>query len=546
MASSSQEVTQSVFNVGIVGAGTGGMSTAMGLQMPEFTTTAYEAGDYLGGHIKSVRVDLGDGRSEVVHMGAQFIPGPDFYPQFWSYVHDLLKIELQEYELTMCLEDLRSGRKTVLPPLYHAPADDNPRNNTIDTLTCGLFQWLRRRGPQPETRLNLQTIFNELGNLIEFKKIIDSSLGSHDIMTMQEFMQRTRRTHPHIFTRHFNTFIDLIIPLMAGAWGDSFQNMLQSLQHYSMVYLGIGAQGNNKWYRIPDGLSTFINAMEAFCSRTTFKRNHPISAIEPVLVDGVLKYSLYRDDKRVTNEDGSPVLHDRLVLSCPVNVGRRLLAQMLERHAKVFDASPELMAQRAKLYELVDAMNGVEYYPTTIVFHRDERFRVPEDTVVYVRWNGVHAVTTMRLGEVMKTWVYDDQPEADKPRPESIVTVDGTPLVAHHYHPRMNMAYYQCERRLHELQGVAGLYHAHIIAGHNDSNNSAQTAGTEVAVRLNMEAGCLARNDVLQGHAQPVIACVEKGCISSGPSTHGTHFVDVLLDEDSSLSVDAAASSSYQ
>ncbi|KTC98347.1 amine oxidase, flavin containing [Legionella geestiana] len=546
MASSSKEVSQTVLNIGIVGAGTGGMSTAMGLQMPEFKTTAYEASDYLGGHIKSVRVDLGDGRSEVVHMGAQFIPGPDFYPQFWSYVHDLLKIELEEYELTMCLEDMRTGRKTVLPPLYHAPADDDPHNNTLDTLTCGIFQWMRRRRPQPETRLNLQTIFNELGKLIEFKKIIDSSLDSHEIMTMQEFMQRTRLTHPHIFTRHFNTFKDLIIPLMAGAWGDSFQNMLQSLQHYSMVYLGIGAQGNNKWYRIPEGLSTFINAMESFCSGTTFMRNQLISEIEPVIVDGKLKYSLYCNGKFFENEDRTPVLHDRLVLSCPVFHGRQLLAKMLEMHGGVFDESDELKAQRAKLQELVDAMNAVEYYPTTIVFHRDERFKVPEDTVVYVRWDGNHAVTTMRLGEVMKTWVYDDQPEADKPHPDSIVTVDGTPLIAHHYHPRMNMHYFQCERKLHELQGVAGLYHAHIIAGHNDSNNSAQTAGTEVAVRLNMEAGCLERNAVLQMHAQPVIACVQKGCISSGPSTHGTHFVDIRLDEDISSSEEAVASSSYR
>lgn len=454
-------------NVAIIGGGTG-LTTAWGLEnQDKFNVTVFEASDRLGGHIHSMNLN-----GVIVEGGAEFIGSPDVY----TNVHLLLKylsVALDKFQLNMDFNNLKEDDHTVLPPVYDTSSgkDSSKRRSFLNY--CGLFG---HKGKQNETHISWHTMVTELCTLINLNNAIKHAkkklVKPDEMITLEQFVNNFINDGP-IFLNHRRDFADnFLYPLIAAGWGVSIDRIKTFGAHYAMQYL----EADLGWYDAPDGLSDYINRMQAQCTNTSFQLNTPIKKIIPVEVNGELKYQLQKqDDSFVLDESGDPAFYDDLVISTPGEVTTRLISDI----------------ENEELRELCEKLAKVTYYDTTVVFHQDPKYLSENNTVVHSRFDGTQAANTMCKpwkypeGEVpiMKTWVLPGQP-----KPENIL------YEAHYRHPAMDRNYYEAQITLHKMQGKTGIWYGGILAGFNDSHESGVTVALEVAARLNQQENTLENN----------------------------------------------------
>lgn len=159
----------------------------------------------------------------------------------------------------------------------------------------------------------------------------------------------------------------------------------------------------------------------------------------------------------------------------------------------------ELLRSMDGLEAVTEQLDRVEYFDTTIAVHGDRRLMPPRRgawSVVNARWDGEHShlsVWDPALGlDVFRSWVtYDTQP------PEPLYAT------VTYRHGKITPAYFDAQRRLKDLNGVAHVWIAGLYMHDTDSHESAIRSAVAVARRLAPESERLALLDSFPGKAKP-------------------------------------------
>jgi uncharacterized protein len=461
--------TQKKRKVAVIGGGTG-LTTAWGLDNQDaFDVTLFESSDRLGGHIHSIKLN-----DVMVEGGAEFIGSPEVY----ANVHILFKylgIKLDEFQLNMDFNNLKTKDHTVLPPLYETSSGKDSAWSFLKF--CGLFG---KTNAQDEMRLSWDTLLTELCTMINLNEAIKDAkkklTSTDDMVTLEHFVNEFVANGPPVLN-HRRTFADeFLYPLIAAGWGVSVDTIKTFGAHYAMQYL----EADLTWYDAPRGLSQYIRHMKRACTNTSFQMNTTIDKVIPVTVDGETKYQLQKKNGTFFHdEEGKIAVYDDVVLSTSGEVTANLISGIDDQ----------------ELRDLREKLSRVTYYDTTVVFHQDPKYRSKNNTVVHSRFDGTQSANTMCKSwkypegtvPIMKTWVLPGQP-----MPENVL------YEAHYRHPVMDRNYYEAQKALHEMQGKTGIWYGGIIAGVNDSHESGVTVALEVAARLNQQENTLENNERLK------------------------------------------------
>jgi uncharacterized protein len=441
-------------NIAIIGAGTG-LTTAWLLEEHEqFNVHVFEKQERLGGHINSVDIEV-DGRQIVEEGGAEFIgPSSDYTNVHRLFNH--LKVKLIEYNLNSHFENCDNDEYVVLPPLY---------NNADGWIKYPFFC---SDSVQKAYHLDFHTLLFEINKLLKLNELINQAksklLDSSDVLTLEAFIS-TYTSH-----KDDTEFLEqFFYPFVAAGWGVAIEDVKQFCAHYAMQYLMLG----DKWFHAVDGLSTYIDTMAKQCTRSQIHTKTEIVALIPINVDGQDKYQLQKsDDSLVCDKMGQPILFDDVVISTPAFASAQLLSKI---------DNEDITAIRDKL-------SKVEYFDTEIVIHQDMDYASKFNTVVHTRFEKGQAANTMCKDwlypdgskKVFKTWVLPGQN-----KPNNILQT------FHYRHPKIDVNYYQAQQVIHLNQGVAGIFHAGILAGGSDSHESGITAAIDAACKVCIKENAL-------------------------------------------------------
>lgn len=488
----------------IIGGGTGSTTADMLEHMSNMSVTLTEASDRLGGHINSLYFELigddpyhpesykilsfedaqeafKDSKRKVVvaEGGAEFIGPPEAYPNVHTHFGKL-GVKLDEYAMSTHLhpykENTVSNNDVVLPPIYHATEERVAKNPQ-------LFKQVNRR--QKNMRVDLKSLFTDFPHLIELQLAL--SKLAHDInsgnpsavKTLEQFIEDFK--HNSIIP---NSEIDqfaneVLYPIVAASWGVPILKAKEYMAHYAMNYLSLGMD----WYDAPQGLSSYIHAMQERWKNCDTRTNTTVTRVELAqssTIEAPKYIARLSDDSILADKEGNPIEYDEIVVATPANVTKDILSGL--RHL------PEMGA-------LIEKLSAVRYYDTTVAFHLDKRYETDRQTVVHTRMEGDLAVNTAQKdwkGPVMKTWVLPGQE-----MPNHVLSTK------QYKHPHMDKAYYEAQEALRAYQNKYGIHFGGILAGLGDSHEDALTVALETAHRICEKEKCVAQNDRLKPFLTP-------------------------------------------
>ena len=447
----------------VIGGGTG-LTTAWALEkQDEFEVTLVEASHRLGGHIHTITTPDG----YILEGGAEFIGLPASYPK----VNTLMKhfgVQFQTFDLNTVLINTQSKEHIMLPP-YSGKTD----------CCCSCFGFFSNRHNTPQDALHVDwfNALKNITNLLDLHELIQQAkeklLHPDEVLTVEAFAEWFIKNDDHLINMEKRTFVNTILyPLLSAAWGVELHDMKEFCAHYALNYLALGQQ----WQDAKNGLSTCYSNMAKACTKTNFVMGSPVAKLETVQV-GAADAPVNQYKVRLTNgnyildHENNIALFDHVVLTTPANVTKDIISDLDD---------PQMRLLKEKL-------SAVNYYHTQLVFHRDTRYLfspTPEnDRVLHIHYNGKQAANTAtkywkyKKGEVpiMKTWILPGQEEPD---PKTVVHR------VEYFHPHMKRPYYEAQHVLHNLQGQHGIYFGGILAGFNDSHESATTVALDIAHRI--------------------------------------------------------------
>lgn len=459
--------SSSATQVAVIGGGTG-LTAAWALEnQKQFNVTVFEESDQLGGHVNSFSVN-----GKILEAGAEFIGNESMYPNVHK-LFDYLEIELQQFELNMDFNDLRTNKHIILPPLFHT-SKNKSNSDEIDCFSgCGFF-----KNPEPQTKTNFSTdtILCNFGNLLNINEAIKAAKEKlahpNEMITLKQFVNTFKNHHPEFISHKADFAKTLLYPVIAASWGVSIDTIKTFAAHYAMNYLA----SDRNWYDAPKGLSSYIQKMAKQCEQTQFQLKTSIKKIVPVEINDQKKYKLLlKDDSYFSDENGEPLLYDDVIITTPAYISEELIDEI----------------ENKDIQGLRKILSKVTYYETTVVFHQDINYLSPNNTIVHTRFDGKQSANTVcknwKYSEeeipVMKTWVFPGQD-----MPNKIIKV------AKFKHPIMDKNYYEAQQAIHHMQGIEGLWHGGILAGFNDSHESGITAALQVATNLCLREGCIQEN----------------------------------------------------
>lgn len=489
-------------NVLVIGGGTGATTAHILEQTASVTLT--EASKRLGGHINSLYFEfIGNEQYNPDHYkeltfeeaqeafknsarrvivaegGAEFIGPPEAYPNVHKHF-ELLRVKLDEYAMSTHLHPYKnnsvSDNDIVLPPIYHATEENVARNPH-------LFKQVDRR--QKSMRVDFASLVTDFPHLIELQVALlklahDINSGEKTALkTLEEFIEDFKKTSL-IPDSEIDAFAnEVLYPIVAASWGVSITEAKKYMAHYAMNYLSLGMD----WYDAPQGLSSYIHAMQARWKNCDVRTNTAVVRVELAHSSTPEKpqYIAYLADGTVlSDKENNPILYDDIVVATPANVTKDILSGLRDL--------PDMN-------DLIQKLSAVRYYDTTVAFHLDKRYETGRQTVVHTRMEGDLAANTAQKdwkGPVMKTWVLPGQE-----MPNHVLSVQK------YKHPHMDEAYYQAQEALRAYQNKHGMHFGGILAGLGDSHEDALTVALETALRICEKQNCVASNDRLKPFLVP-------------------------------------------
>jgi predicted NAD/FAD-binding protein len=397
-------------NIGIIGAGTAGL-TAAWLLDERHAVTVFEKDNRLGGHAHTVDVQV-DGETVAVDAGVDFF-NQRLWPTFCRLL-DLLGVPVYRY----------AGTTT----LY---TKDNRHTYTMPLIRDGKVEWSVFR---PST----------LSNLLQFQKALSAGKKLVDAqdtsLTIEEFARRL-----HVDPNFIDGFLH---PFLQSLWCIEKPEYKTFAAYNGFKYLVLCDAGRFSQFHFSEvvgGTRTYIDALAKSLKRTRIQTSTELKSVGRV-------------GDRYVVEDGCGGRHefDHLIIATGAREAATLVSDM--------DATGVLRRELAKF----------QYFTGTIAVHGDKRLMPRDRrhwSVFNIRHDTAHSALTVWKKwkirtPVFKSWItYESHP----PEPLYFMASYQHPKVTPQYfEAQKSLANFQ---GLHNLW-FAGLY-THDIDSHESAIQSA-------------------------------------------------------------------------
>ncbi len=278
-----------------------------------------------------------------------------------------------------------------------------------------------------------------VGSMLQFRSFLTklpAFLAQHDrTLTIGEYIERQRLP---------SSFVDgFLYPLLLSFWCVELAEFRAFAAYNALFYLGANMPSGltpPPQSQVPGGLQVYVAALAGALDRARIVLGADLRRIERT--DGMYVV-VDADDRRHT--------FDRLVI-----------ATNARQAAALIDPIPELGGR-------VGQLRRFRYFDTSIAIHGDRSLMPRSDrtwSVVNARWDGAHSALSIWDPShglpVFKSWVsFDDR------LPEPLYAT------ATYEHGKIDLDYFDAQRRLKELQGQHGLWLAGLYTDDADSHESA-------------------------------------------------------------------------
>ncbi|WP_367109876.1 NAD(P)/FAD-dependent oxidoreductase [uncultured Psychrobacter sp.] len=350
-----QDQSQTKRRIAIIGSGVSGLTCAHYLSQPQlakrYEVTVFEAGDYIGGHVNTIDIELQDGKKakakylEKSAIDTGFIVFNErTYPNFFRLLHDL-QVPFQATDMSFSVKNtarnfeynghtlntLLSQRRNALNPKFWQFIKDILRFNKHIKQLRQDFEQARASGKDT-------SVFTE------------QTLGSYLI---------SQNYHP-LFTDNY------LLPMVSAIWSTG----LDDVQDFPLVFFAqffdnhglLDVVNRPQWFTIKGGSKQYVNKL-----MTRFvKAGGTVQVSRPVR-------SVTRDDNQVTlivanktNDNLQELIFDEVIFACHADTALSLLQ----------DASSDE----------TQVLSHFQFTKNTAVLHTDTSV-LPKKPLAWASWN---------------------------------------------------------------------------------------------------------------------------------------------------------------
>ncbi len=413
--------------IGIIGGGIAGLAAAWMLQ-EHHSVTLFEQQDRLGGHADTIEIEQ-DGQLCLIEAGFEFFYDA-LFPRF-NRLLTLIGASISKYPASATVYSADQRKTTLLPPYYR-----------------GRIVW---SGYQPRA----------LADLWLFQRVITRSIplikAADPFFTLEDYLCTLKL--PERFQNEF------LYPFLLAEWCVELEEF-KTFSAYNALKYVVMSRPNNfppaiHANEVVGGMCAYIRALLDNLSQTEIHRKANITA-------------LTRDDQqyRLRDANSGDYVFDHLIVATSAYDANRLLR-----------ALPAAEKRRA-------ALDGIDYFKTTIAIHEDCRLMPANPdhwSVVNTRYEGMHSSNT-----IWKRW------KSKRPIFRSWVTYEpdlpsNLHLVRTYFHPKVNLNYYRAQRNLVAQQGENNLWLAGLYMHDIDCHESALISAVNIARALDPQSSNLRR-----------------------------------------------------
>ena len=425
--------------VAIVGAGVSGLVCAHRLH-PRHDVTVFEAGSQLGGHARTVEVDLGGGEVHAVDVGF-IVYNEATYPHFTALLAEL-GVATQPSTMSFSVRDERSGLEYASSGLRALLAQ--PSNALRPTFARMLVDVARfnRRARRLVRAADLTT-----GDGAFF-----DDPGGFDEVTLADVLADGR------WSRHFVD--DYLVPLGSSIWSADPSTFLsfpavafaRFMDNHGLLSLG----RRPTWRTIGGGSRRYVDAIAA-------PLGNRVRVGEPVAK--VRRRADARGGVEVVSASRGPERFDRVILAGHSDQMLALLSDPTTREREILGA--------------------LRYQPNVVTLHTDGRL-LPTRRAARASWNyhaGIDATTAGGRPAVAVTYWMNRLQSIRSSRPLLVTlnrqdAIDPARVLAQHEldHPVFDAGALAAQRRLAEIQGVDGTYFAGAYWGYGFHEDGVRSA----------------------------------------------------------------------
>ncbi len=344
-------------DIGIVGAGGAGLMAAW-LLGDAHRVTLYEREPRLGGHLHTVRVDIG-GERIAIDSGVDFF-WPAMWPTFWRLL-EALEVPTRRYPVSVTL--YTPGRR--------------------DSFRMPLVRGARVHWSMLAPR--------HVSTLLRFGRLLRSAVrlvAARDTSTtVEQFVESLAGNR---------AFRDAFVyPLLLAGWGMDLKEFRQIAAYDPLKYLVLresGGFGRAYLREVVGGMAVYVDALARQLGAVQVKTASPVQEVT-------------RPGARyvVRDSGGEAREFDHLIVATGGREARELIARI-----------PGTDALRREL-------RCVEYFKTSIAIHADRRLMPADErhwSVINIRHDGAQSLNTIwkpwaSRATVFRSWINPDAPLPD-------------------------------------------------------------------------------------------------------------------------------------
>ncbi len=346
--------------IGIVGAGVSGLTAAYLLDA-EHEVTLFEAGEHLGGHVRTLDVDIAGQRLAV---DAGFIVFNRVNYPLFSRLLARLEVESQPSEMSFSMQDERTGFEWS----GRSPA--------------AVFAWRRN--------LLRPSFYRMLGEVVRWNSVArDFSLHGEGEVTLGEFLSA------HQFS---SEFIDrLIVPMGAALWSAEPRSILEfpalAFTRFLANHGLLNLLHRREWRTITGGAARYVEAL-AGRLRGRVRLGAAVTAV-----------TRRADAVEVAVGSGDRERFDLVIIATHSDQALRLLADPSPAEQEILGAvryqendvilhtDPQVLPRRRRVWASWNAfMPARSRDCVTVTYHMNRLQRLPVTTPVLVTLNRGEAI----------------------------------------------------------------------------------------------------------------------------------------------------------
>ena len=458
-----------MMKIAVIGSGISGLGAAWALEQSKSgepnQVVVYEADNRLGGHSNTVDVTLtnpdGSQWHRPVDTGFIVFNGANYPNLVRLFDHFNVPTTITDMEFGVSVGTSSGDWRTKRKVEYRA-------NN--------IFAQKRNFFDPSYVRMTLEILkFFKLGRLAQLEGVpSDLSLG--DFLDQHGFSER--------FTNQF------LLPMAAAIWsGTSLAMRDYPVETFLRFYRNHGLLALNEspqWRTVAGGSRVYVNRLVAALD-AEIRLATPVASVRPIHDDQLL----------VTDANGHQDVFDEVIFAC---------------HS---DQALAILGDEASQYER-EILGAVGYKPNRAVLHTDTG-QLPNLRSTWSSWNYLADDTSADCPSTAISYYMNDLQVFESPKPV-VVTVNPFAEIPQeeilaeltYAHPQFDMAAIKAQTRLHQIQGVRGLWFAGAWTGYGFHEDGLQS-GLSVAQ-------CLGGHVPWAGQIMPASTasqCVDFGAVAA-------------------------------